>query len=472
MYGLNSTDVLFQQMKIDKQKDYQGNSTFVTKNGTVKTLLDVSMSANISERYYAQLVNKVNTLQQAMSNLNLIPVFLTITLDGWLHDLHSGDYSRFTLDNQKILPNNSQYGEFQEWASNRETFTTERLYKLLRWRWDKFLKTRTFLNMRKESQIGYLFATEPHESGVPHAHVLLYVPAQYVTKLKEDFKRIFDAPMNTSQDRSRLSPDQIKRGELNGFQWTISNPVGYILKYVTKSFMDIKNQAQIDELQAWYIKHKIIRFTTSHTLVPQWVYNKIYPLENDWLYLTGLKINSLCEWSAEDDYFKFEDTNLNKTFLYQKGLYQVFQDGELIREFGEMKEEKVQIQHSTKYRDKYVLKQHKKTIKIEVFNAKGQRIDLYPTPVPYRSNFDLMTHYIRLNPETCNLQHFGLVQNECIKRGLIKGEIQSLDLFSTDIVSDRVNPFEHEFKALRTHYCIIGAVNSLSSLIPYLNQGA
>ena len=40
---------------------------------------------------------------------------------------------------------------------------------------------------------------------------------------------------------------------------------------------------------------------------------------------------------------------------------QMFQDGELIKEFGEYNE-KVEIQ-SYKYRDKFVLKQHKKPIK-------------------------------------------------------------------------------------------------------------
>lgn len=429
-YGLNSFDVENIQTKIDKQKDYMENSTFVTSSGAVKTLLEVNMNANISERYYAQLVNKVNTLQQAMINLDLTPVFLTITLDAWLHDLYHGDYSRFEASLLSKLPENDKYGYLRTKAYLRETFTVHDLYMVLRWQWDKFTSTRTFKKMRKESNIGYLFATEPHESGVPHAHVLLYVPASYVYKLKLEFIKTFDAPMNITQDKKRLSSEQIANGELNGFQWTISNPVGYILKYVTKSFMDIKNQAQIDELQAWYIKHRIVRFTTSHTLVPQWVYNKVYPLENDWLYLSDLKINSMCEWSAEDDYFKFEDTKLGKTLMYTRGLYQMFQDGELVHEFGEMKE--LKEPNTMRYRDKFVIREKRKVIKIELFNSKGQKIELYPKPIPHRNDYDLMSYYYTLNPELCNLQHFGLVQNECVKRGLIGGEIQSLNDFNTD----------------------------------------
>jgi len=430
-YGLNFFDVENAQRKIDNQKEYQDNATFTTSNGSIKTLSDVSMSANISERYYAQLVNKVNTLQQAMTNLDLTPVFLTLTHDGWLHDLYHGDYSRFEDSLLSKLPENDKYGYLRTKAMNKEIFEVHDLYMVLRWQWEKFFKTRTVRNMRKEYKIGYLFATEPHESGVPHAHVLLYVPSNYILKLKEEFKKIFDAPMNITQDKKRLSPEQIKNGELNGFQWTISNPVGYILKYVTKSFMDIKNQAQIDELQAWYIKHRIVRFTTSHTLVPQWVYNKVYPLENDWLYLTDLKINSMCEWSAEDDYFKFEDTKLGKTLLYERGLYKMFQDGELVREFGEMREEKVQINKTLIYNNaKPCLKSSLKNnipTKIPLHNSQNLHVgdvingSLYPHFKKYPSSVlmdddQLLYYFYSLSIDKTDYAHYTFTKNECIVR--------------------------------------------------------
>ena len=150
-----------------------------------------------------------------------------------------------------------------------------------------------------------------------------------------------------------------------------------------------------------------------------------------WLYLSDLKINSMCEWSAEDDYFKFEDTRLGKTLMYNRGLYQMFQDGELVHEFGEMKE--LKEPNTMRYRDKFVIREKRKVIKIELFNSKGQKIELYSKPIPHRNDYDLMSYYYTLNPELCNLQHFGLVQNECIKRGLIGGEIQSLNDFNTNI---------------------------------------
>lgn len=418
----------FVSTKINYQRDYLESQNFITSNGSVKSLMDVSMSANLSARYYAQLVNKVNTLQQVMTNESLTPVFLTITHHGWLHDLHRGDYARFNDECLFKLPENRKYGYLRTRALKNETFDVHDLYMVLRWNWDRFTSTRTYKNMKKSSKVGYLFAVEPHKSGVPHAHVLLYVPFDYVDKLKSEFMKIFDAPMNITKDEKRLSPEQLQNGELNGFQWTISNPVGYILKYVTKSFMDIKNEAQLDELQAWYIKHRIVRFTTSHTLVPQWVYNKCYPLENDWLYLSKLKNNASCEWSSEDDYFKFEDTNLDKTMIYNRGLYQMFQNGELIREFGTFKEKE---DFSYRYKDKFIIKPKKQRVPIYIV-INCVRFDLHDKPISKRGDWELYNYYNALNPDTCNLQHFGLVQNECIKRGLIQGEIQSLNHFNVD----------------------------------------
>lgn len=429
-YDISPYDLQNARLKNLKQRDYLASNTFITSNGSVKSLIDVSMSANISTRYYAQLVNKVNTLQQVMTNEDLTPIFLTITLDGIYHDLLFGDYSRFELKHQKKLCENQINGTFQTKTSNREAFDVNDLYQVLRSQWASFQNSRVYRNMKKGNNVGYLFSVEPHESGVPHAHVLLYVPFKFIELLKEQFKKSFPALLNVTQDKTRLSAQQVENGEINGFQWTLSNPVGYIIKYCVKSFMDLKNQTEIDELQAWYIKNRIVRFTMSHTLVPQWVYNKVYPLESDWLYLSDLKLNAFCEWSQEDDYFKFEDIKNQKVLKYEKGLYQYFQDGILAHQFGETKEKE---DFSMRFEAKPMLrKKLKKPISIKVF-CNGIEYDLFQKPISQRGNYDLIDYYNHLNIETCNLQHFGLVQNECIRRNLINGEIQSINDFNTNI---------------------------------------
>jgi hypothetical protein len=469
-YGISILDVRNCQMKRDNQISYLEANSFQTANGELKSFKDISMSANISSRYYAQLVNKVNTLQQVMTSENLIPIFITITLTGVLHDLIYGDYKRFDDDKHlDLLPETDQHGYLKSKALNRETFTPSELYQVIRYLWTKFQKSYQYMKMKKEGhKVGYLFNTEPHESGVPHSHVLLYIPVGYKTKLLEVFKKIFNAPRNIGQDKKRLTKEQIKNGEINGFQWTLSNPVGYVMKYCTKSFMDIQNESKLDELQAWYMKHRIIRISMSHTLVPQWVYQKIYPLESDWLYLSELRINSTCEWSQKEDTFEFYDDYKKQTLKYDNGLYQQFIDGKLVREFGTKKHT---IKHSVtidgieyfplvfattpeksfenkKFKARYpfgkpiskkqnrVIAQYKVKFGYQDYLYLDNNWVMLPIVPSNMNNLELYQYYLKLSREidTVDLVHFGITQNECIKRGLIDDiEIQSLNDFNTDI---------------------------------------
>lgn len=480
IYNVSPYDLQNQRLKILKQKNYMSANTFITSSGSIKSLLDVNMSANISPRYYAQLVNKVNTLQQVMTNEDLIPIFLNMTLDGPYHDLLYGDYSNFTLFHQSKLPQNKVNGYFREKASNREAFSENDLYQVLRYQLTSFQKTNSYQKMREEYKIGYLFAVEPHKSGVPHAHGLLYIPFSCIEEIKKEFEKCFWAPQNLAQDIIKLTSIQVKNGETNGFQWSINNPVGYVLKYVTKSFMDIRNQTEMDELQAWYSKNGIVRFTMSHTLVPQWVYNKIYPLESDWLYLSDLKLNASCEWSQEDDYFKFEDTRNKKVLKYERGLYQRFEDGELIEEFGTYKEKQdfsmrqedrpitsskprplpYQITinnivfHSFLRSDAQRTVRHiKKLISITLVYPNGVTTKLHKLPVTKMNSRDLLELYYSFDVETCDLKRFGLVKNECIKRGFINGHVLPLNDFSLNIENvESVNPYKEQFVKARIFF--------------------
>ncbi|WP_294966743.1 hypothetical protein [Sulfurimonas sp.] len=487
LYRISSSDLKSSQLKIDTQRNYLSSNSFMTVNGELKSYLDISMSANISSRYYAQLVNKVNTLQQVMLSEDLEPIFLTLTLDGVYHDLIMGKYSRFSLYHQKKLPENDINGYLQTKASNREIFNSRDLYQLLRFQWRSFQNSRTFRQMKKDGyKVGYLFAVEPHKSGVPHAHVLLYVPSHYIGPLKDVFIKCFWAKQNLQQSKARLSPTQIRNGEINGYQWTLSNAVGYVMKYCTKSFMDLKNQKEIDELQAWYIKHKIIRITMSHTLVPQWVYNKIYPLESDWNYLSDLNINSTCEWSQTDDTFEFIDNDKNQVLRYEKGLYQRFVDGVLREEFGTKKvtiknsvtidnidfiplsfsklgfsiytlehtlylatkkikiksfvdmnddERKVYISKKVQEGSIRHKKRHNPPVSIKIVEDGIER-NLYKNSIPYLGSMELLIEYTLFDVINGNMQRFTNIQNELIKRKLIKGKIQSLNqvtVFDEDI---------------------------------------
>lgn len=100
-YGLSPHDLKYCREKIDGQKSYLSNNHFHTSTGQVKSLLDVSFSANISERYYSQLSNKINTMSDLAKSQNLKPVFLTITLDGFFRGLLTANYSKWDRQTDK-----------------------------------------------------------------------------------------------------------------------------------------------------------------------------------------------------------------------------------------------------------------------------------------------------------------------------------------------------------------------------------
>ena len=108
--------------------------------------------------------------------------------------------------------------------------------------------------------------------------------------------------------------------------------------YAPIFFLNVQNENELDYLQAWYIKHRILRVVTSHSLVPAWVYRKIAPLEKDWHYITDIKTNFISEWSKEDDYIRLED-EYNRTLEYDKGVYKLYYKARIIKEFGTRKED-------------------------------------------------------------------------------------------------------------------------------------
>ena len=86
-YGLTANDLNYTKEKISKQRDFLKSSHFTTPNGQTKTLLDISFSANHSERYYSQVLNKVNTLNSYALAYDIEPIFITATLDAPFHEM-------------------------------------------------------------------------------------------------------------------------------------------------------------------------------------------------------------------------------------------------------------------------------------------------------------------------------------------------------------------------------------------------
>ncbi|EJI3902140.1 hypothetical protein ND216_001746, partial [Campylobacter jejuni] len=196
----------------------------------------------------------------------------------------------------------------------------------------------------------YIRCFEPHKKdGVPHIHALLYIPRYAFDYIFKTYKDIFNAPQNLKQG-NKLTQEQVLNGEINGFQWSLNNPTGYIMKYIYKTFINFNKRQDLDFLSAWYVKYKVRRFLSSKMPVPLWIYKKVNFFKKDLYHLCKLIDNPdyLIEWSFEKDYFIFfsddEEIEYNQGYLTYK------YKGRLLYEY------KKEIQKSIKHYYSYSFK--------------------------------------------------------------------------------------------------------------------
>lgn len=431
-YGLTPDDLKYCRDKIDSQRSYLSNNHFHTSTGQVKSLLDVSFSANISERYYSQLSNKINTMSDLAKSQNLKPIFLTITLDGFFRGFLTANYRKWDKQTDEAkteylrhIPNNETYGFLHDKIRQNFKFTVKDCYNVLAYQWYRFSSGYAFKKLKKEGkQFIYLKAAEPHKDGVPHFHVLLWIPENYFEQFQKDFTRYFPAPQNHKPITNG------NEGDTYGFQTAIHNPVGYIMKYATKSFMDLRTGEELNYLQSWYVKHRIRRITTSHSTIPQWVYQKCYAIEKDWYHLTDLNVREpmLCEWNKEEDYFILIEEN-GRVLEYDQGLLTLryLNSSSILKQFGERSDRpKTQPRYMEPVPSIWMKPKPKKFIPCdidgEVFIYDHGNL-IKPTPQPKTmSDYTLLQYWQNIDLETVNPHHFAHVRNEMIERGLIAGE--------------------------------------------------
>lgn len=437
-YGLTKDDLELARNKIDKQKYYLENNYFHTATGQVKSLLDVSFSANISERYYAQLSNKINTMANVNFLAGLKPVFLTITLDGFFRGFLTADYKKWSkkdatyqIDYERHIPNNETYGFLQQTIKEGKKFTVKDLVNTLNHQWNNFAKSTAFKTLKKRGGVfSYIKAYEPHKDGVPHMHVLLWLPEATHELFQKDFVKCFPAPQNHKPVFNG------NEGDTTGFQTAIHNPVGYIMKYATKSFMDLRTGEDLSYLQAWYIKHKIRRITTSHTTIPNWIYNKVFSIEKDWTHLTNLKMERpyMCEWSFKEDHFTLIEES-GRCLQYDNGVLTLsyINSGIIISQTGTPKEKIAKIDYYEPVPSKWKLPSvpHKPIPLIingqNYFYSKGEVINITPQPVKM-SDFRLWQYFHNeIDFETVNPHHFAYVHNQMIERDMLEGDYIVLD---------------------------------------------
>jgi hypothetical protein len=218
---------------------------------------------------------------------------------------------------------------------------------------------------------------------------------------------------------------------------------------------------------------------TTHTLVSQDIYAKVAPLEGDWFYLSEIRSDGLLSIDRDNQYFKFDDGR-GRQIIGDAGLVQVFNQGILVKTYGEKKE--------IVYEEKTRIKRYQYSIVRQIDGggfaifSKNNTVDIYcgdvdipvdydpaifdyldalpvdcdlvyespkppkiitrlddnlPYPKGYQlknvmSDYELYNYYMEFDFDQDHPARYALAHNELIKRGLIDADPVKLDDYNME----------------------------------------
>lgn len=377
-YNLTLSDIQTVDKKIEYQKKFLEEFVLDCFDKDFN-LLDSSMSANINpKKYFAEVNNRVNSLFKYAQMLDLYPVFLTQTCPPQFH-INSKKY---------------------DGSSVRDSV------RYLSSRWASFLRLKIFKNIKKaiNHNMIYIRVIEPHKDGTPHAHVLIFIPKNFILPLKKVFKRHFSV-----DGASKLAQDY-------RYTWSghSGGAVAYIMKYINKTFKHALEDKMT--LEAYYYAfHSIRRFTTSQTLLPLYVHRKIKhdPKFQDLIWTT----------------IKYKDLTIypifnKKIFLYR---YITEEDGYCEDVIYSRSPDLDNLFPKKHYQplQPYFIRRNTHNVPIIINEKLSEYVFNYGRAfVPKKaykdySDCDLLNYFFHLNYNECDMNHYIYIHNLCIERDLI-----------------------------------------------------
>ena len=388
MYGLYPLDFEAIDKKLDFQKAFIENKFFDFDFAENKSALEFTYSANLNpNKYFAEMNNRINSIFQYSKNLDLMPVFCTITAPSEYHQ---------TDKNRKLI------------------YSPNETAKALTQIFNKFTNLQVFQRMKKETNHGLIYfrVYEPHKSGVPHCHIMLFLPKNYVLEVQNKFFEYFTNAERWGNNKKSLD-----------FRYTFYNvngAISYIMKYVTKTFKnenDTTNKAWY-----WYIKNRVRRFLTSRTLAPLEIYRKVRyffkNIPNDYLYVTNLIKNNQIIKLFEKTNFNYMRYNLDTGEVEDVILWQ--KSTELILNSRIKTNQTFTLIYKPKVHNKALMVFVSEFVKYS-FSDNLNKFIIVPVVPSKLKDYQLNKYYDLLIKDLDNIDlvHFGVVKNEMIKRGFL-----------------------------------------------------
>ena len=373
MYGISETDKIFLKTKLENQKKFLDSNFFMVNGEYVPYSNFYFSSWHNSNRYIAELNNRVASLNDYALSQGLCPIFAVFTLPS---EFHKQKLITLKSGRKKLVYNKKYIDDDKHSVSAGAS----RLQALVR----KIIGSRCFRGIASDKRC-YITTKEPHLDGTCHLNLLVFVPKDNLDKCVSAIKdRFLDA-------HSRVETD-------------IKNATSYVMKYIFKTLDDLRQNPELDNLtdiSYWYLKHKIRRFTMSQTFISLEIYRKL----NGRVDLISLTKN------------------------YNKGLVTVLLDPEtkkplqIFDEFGDLwhkikvSKDETTTRHqnvSSEIKDFGNTLKQRQILKLcdEFFKS-----DEKPKPVSRMKDYELVNYYQSLGGDV-NVQHLAYVENLMLDRNL------------------------------------------------------
>ena len=374
MYGITETDKIFLKTKLENQKKFLDSNFFMINGEYVPYSNFYFSSWHNSNRYIAELNNRVASLNDYALSQGLCPIFAVFTLPSEYHK-----QKLITLKSgKKKLVYNKKYIDDDKHSVSAGASKLQALVRSI-------MNSLHFRSL-SQNQRCYITTKEPHLDGTCHLNLLVFVPKENLDKCVSAIKDRF---LDT---HSRVETD-------------IKNATSYVMKYIFKTLDDLRQNPDLDNLtdiSYWYLKHKIRRFTMSQTFVSLEIYRKL----NGSIDLISLTKN------------------------YNKGLVTVVVDPDtrkplkIFDEFGELWQKTRIIKDSNTIKRyeyaSYEIKSFGNSLKQrQILKLCDEFFKSYdkPKPVSRMRDYELVNYYKSLGGDV-NIQHLAYIENLMLDREL------------------------------------------------------
>ena len=374
MYGISETDKIFLKTKLENQKKFLDSNFFMVNGEYVPYSNFYFSSWHNSNRYIAELNNRVASLNDYAQSQGLCPIFAVFTLPSEYHK-----QKLITLKNgRKKLVYNKKFIDDEDHSVSAGASKLQALVRSI-------MNSLHFRSL-SQNQRCYITTKEPHLDGTCHLNLLVFVPKENLDKCVSAIKDRF---LDT---HSRVETD-------------IKNATSYVMKYIFKTLDDLRQNPDLDNLtdiSYWYLKHKIRRFTMSQTFVSLEIYRKLNG-SIDLISLTKNYNKGLVTVVVDPDtrkplriFDEFGD-------LWQKT--RIIKNSNTIKRYDDASDEIKSFGNSLKQRQ--ILK-----LCDEFFKSYDK-----PKPVSRMKDYELVNYYQSLGGDV-NVQHLAYVENLMLDRNL------------------------------------------------------